>query len=192
MRARGADHERPHADARKQQRHRHGHGDERDDHLEQPQPDEVHPAEEHPLRRLQREGDRQVGDGERQRQQAVVVVDGRQQRRARRDRQRGDHVQRQLDGERALELGLLVGRRLLDERLVDPDPPQRDDRHRGRGDDPVEADRVRPEQRGGQQPLHEHERLGAGEEHGVDRTAARSPRAQTPRAPRVRRHEPRC
>ena len=61
---------------------------------------------------------------------------------------------------------------LLHERLVDPHPPQRDDRHRGRGDDAVEADRVRAEQRGREQALEQDERLGAGEEDGVDGAAA--------------------
>ena len=65
-----------------------------------------------------------------------------------------------------------------DERLVDADAPQRDDRHRGRRDDAVEADRARPEQRGGEQPLDQHERLRARQERGIERAAAGRARAE--------------
>jgi hypothetical protein len=84
----------------------------------------------------------------------------------------------------------------LHERLVDPDPAQRHDRHRGRRHDAVEADQVRPEQRDREQPLEEHEQLGPGEERGVDRTAASGEDAQAAARRRAlsaaRSHEPRC
>jgi hypothetical protein len=68
--------------------------------------------------------------------------------------------------------------RLLNERLVDPNALQRDDRHRGGGDDPVEADRLRPQQDAHDQPLRQHESLRAAGEEGVQRHAADRAAAQ--------------
>jgi hypothetical protein len=68
--------------------------------------------------------------------------------------------------------------RLLNERLVDPNALERDDRHRGRGDYPVEADRFRSQEDAHDQPLRQHQPLrGAGEE-GVQRHAAHRAAAQ--------------
>jgi hypothetical protein len=71
-----------------------------------------------------------------------------------------------------------VLRVLADERLVDPDAAELDDRHRGRRDDAVEADVGRPEQRDDDQALEQHERLGAAQEQGVDDAAADGAPAQ--------------
>src|SRR3712207_7360544 len=53
---------------------------------------------------------RQVGDRQREREQPVVVVGGHERRRERRHGERAEQPERELDGQRALELRLLVGR----------------------------------------------------------------------------------
>ena len=90
--------------------------DDRLDRLQRALAPVVHAPEEHPQRRLERERDRQVGEARHQRQQPVVAVDGGDHRRERQDDQAHRHRQPQLDRERVLELALLVGLLLLDER----------------------------------------------------------------------------
>ena len=80
--------------------------------------------------RLKGEGERQVGHRQREPEQLVLAVHDRDERSGHGDRERERRRHRQLQRERALELLLLPLLRLLNERLVDPDALQRDDRHR--------------------------------------------------------------
>ena len=80
--------------------------------------------------------------------------------------------QREFEREGELELAGLVGFVLLHERLVDPDPLQRDQRdHRGR-DDAVEADLPGAQQAGDDQALDEDQRVDEDQEAGGDHRAA--------------------
>ena len=88
----------------------------------------------------------------------------------------------ELEREGALELGLLVGGLLRDERLVDPTRLSDRiviavDRH-----DAVEADRLRAEQPRDDQALREHDRVHEREHARVHRGPADDVRAQAPRA----------
>ena len=97
---------------------------------------------------------------------------GRQRGRRRGDHQRHRGGEDQLERERPLELLLLPLLVLLDVGLVDPHALERDDRDGGRRHDPVQADRLRPEQHRHDQPLEQDEPLGARQEQPVDHRAA--------------------
>ena len=168
-----ADHEGPHLEARQQEAQGgHERGDRRGA-LNDPLPYEVHAPEKDPRGRLQREGDRQVGQREHQRGERPVAVshghDGRQQH----EHHREDAAEHEIDGEGALEGQLLVVVVLLDVLLVDPHLLQREQRdHRDR-DDAVETDLLGSEQPGHHHLLDHHDALGQHQEGPVhDRPAS--------------------
>ncbi len=174
-----ADDQAPHAEVgRRRQRDR---DEERHgwlDRLERALAAVFHATEEHPQRRLQREREREVGQTHGQREQLMILIDERDERRTGQDDQRHARGQPEFQRERELEFLLLVGLVLLNVELVDPDLLERDQRQHERRDDAVEPDLGRAEQARHHETLNEHECVDQDQKAAGDERAAHRALAQ--------------
>ena len=169
---RRTDHQRPDAEPGRRERQRDRDRHHRLDHLQRTLLRIVHPPEEDPQRRQQRKGDRQVRARQREPQQLRFAVGHRQHGREHDQRDRQHGRQRQLQRERVLELRLGVVGLLLHERFVDPDALDRQHGRHRHGDQPVEPDRLGPEQPRDHQPLRGDDRVDPDDERRRDRGPA--------------------